>query len=85
MYGLSVLLKNPDWDQGEKSYLVHHLPWLIGSLGTLLLDLIVSFYKMSKKKKKEKHSCCDGASGLPAVPHTCHILGRAALAHEVVP
>lgn len=45
MYGLSVLLKNPDWDQGEKSYMVHHLPWLVGSLGTLTLDLIVSFSK----------------------------------------
>uniref|UniRef100_H2L3T4 Lysosomal amino acid transporter 1 homolog n=1 Tax=Oryzias latipes TaxID=8090 RepID=H2L3T4_ORYLA len=42
-YGLSVLLKNPDQSQGERSYLVHHLPWLIGSLGTLSLDLIVSF------------------------------------------
>lgn len=41
-YGLSVLLKNPDQDQGESSYLVHHLPWLIGSLGTLSLDLIIS-------------------------------------------
>ncbi|CAL8369038.1 unnamed protein product [Lota lota] len=39
MYGLSVLLKNPDRGQGEGSYVVHHLPWLIGSLGTLLLDL----------------------------------------------
>lgn len=54
MYGLSVLLKNPDWDEGEKSYLVHHLPWLIGSLGTLALDLIVSFFKMKKKKKGKR-------------------------------
>ncbi|XP_068453899.1 lysosomal amino acid transporter 1 homolog isoform X2 [Clinocottus analis] len=42
-YGLSVLLKNPDVGQGEKSYMIHHLPWLIGSLGTLSLDLIMSF------------------------------------------
>ncbi|XP_015243073.1 lysosomal amino acid transporter 1 homolog [Cyprinodon tularosa] len=41
-YGLSVLLKNPEHGQGERSYLVHHLPWLIGSLGTLTLDLIIS-------------------------------------------
>ncbi|XP_056895986.1 lysosomal amino acid transporter 1 homolog isoform X2 [Takifugu flavidus] len=46
LYGLSILLKNPDWDQGEKSYLVHHLPWLIGSLGTLTLDLIISLQFM---------------------------------------
>ena len=43
MYGLSVLLKNPDRGQGEGSYVIHHLPWLIGSLGTLALDLAVSF------------------------------------------
>lgn len=42
-YGLSVLLKNPEEGQGEKSYVIHHLPWLIGSLGTLSLDIIVSF------------------------------------------
>ncbi|XP_068605910.1 lysosomal amino acid transporter 1 homolog [Brachionichthys hirsutus] len=41
-YGLSVLLKNPDDGQGEISYVVHHLPWLIGSLGTLTLDLFIS-------------------------------------------
>ncbi len=42
-YGISVLLKNPDPGQGEASYIIHHLPWLIGSLGTLSLDIIVSF------------------------------------------
>lgn len=42
-YGLSVLLKNPDGGQGESSYMIHHLPWLIGSLGTLTLDVIISF------------------------------------------
>ncbi|CAF91992.1 unnamed protein product, partial [Tetraodon nigroviridis] len=46
MYGLSVLLKNPNWDEDEKGYMIHHLPWLIGSLGTLMLDLIVSFQKI---------------------------------------
>ncbi|KAG2459123.1 LAAT1 protein, partial [Polypterus senegalus] len=42
-YGVSVLLKNPDRGQTEGDYVVHHIPWLIGSLGTLSLDLIVSF------------------------------------------
>lgn len=51
-YGLSVLLKNPEWGQGEKSYLVHHLPWLIGSLGTLSLDLIISIQFMMYRKAK---------------------------------
>ncbi|KAK2106069.1 hypothetical protein P7K49_015583, partial [Saguinus oedipus] len=43
LYGLSVLLKNPEEGQSEGSYLLHHLPWLVGSLGVLLLDTIVSF------------------------------------------
>ncbi|XP_063523908.1 lysosomal amino acid transporter 1 homolog isoform X1 [Pongo pygmaeus] len=43
LYGLSVLLKNPEEGQSEGSYLMHHLPWLVGSLGVLLLDTIVSF------------------------------------------
>uniref|UniRef100_A0A670J873 Lysosomal amino acid transporter 1 homolog n=1 Tax=Podarcis muralis TaxID=64176 RepID=A0A670J873_PODMU len=44
LYGLSVLLKNPDWGQAEGSYVIHHLPWLIGSLGVLALDIIVSCF-----------------------------------------
>lgn len=43
LYGLSVLFKNPEEGQSEGSYLLHHLPWLVGSLGVLLLDTIVSF------------------------------------------
>ena len=43
LYGLSVLLKNPEVGQSEGSYLLHHLPWLVGSLGVLLLHSIVSF------------------------------------------
>ncbi|XP_051844342.1 lysosomal amino acid transporter 1 homolog isoform X1 [Antechinus flavipes] len=42
MYGLSVLLKNPEPGQTESSFLLHHLPWIIGSLGVLLLDVIIS-------------------------------------------
>ncbi|XP_054465248.1 LOW QUALITY PROTEIN: lysosomal amino acid transporter 1 homolog [Anoplopoma fimbria] len=49
-YGLSVLLKNPDQGQAEKSYMVHHLPWLIGSLGTLSLDLIISIQFLIYRK-----------------------------------
>ncbi|XP_070825679.1 lysosomal amino acid transporter 1 homolog [Chaetodon trifascialis] len=51
-YGLSVLLKNPDEGQGESSYLIHHLPWLIGSLGTLSLDLVISVQFMIYRKAK---------------------------------
>ncbi|XP_012929747.1 lysosomal amino acid transporter 1 homolog isoform X4 [Heterocephalus glaber] len=42
LYGLSVLLKNPEVGQSEGSYMLHHLPWLVGSLGVLLLDTIIS-------------------------------------------
>lgn len=65
MYGLSVLLKNPDDGHGERSYMVHHLPWLIGSLGTLTLDLVVSF-----QTREEMAS---------SVPLTCYILADAEL------
>uniref|UniRef100_A0A5F8GXE8 Lysosomal amino acid transporter 1 homolog n=1 Tax=Monodelphis domestica TaxID=13616 RepID=A0A5F8GXE8_MONDO len=41
-YGLSVLLKNPEPGQSKGSFLIHHLPWLIGSLGVLLLDILIS-------------------------------------------
>ncbi|XP_074498870.1 lysosomal amino acid transporter 1 homolog isoform X3 [Sebastes fasciatus] len=51
-YGLSVLLKNPDKGQGERSYLIHHLPWLVGSLGTLSLDLIISIQFIMYRKAK---------------------------------
>ncbi|XP_070238257.1 lysosomal amino acid transporter 1 homolog isoform X2 [Bos mutus] len=42
LYGLSVLFKNPEEGQSEGSYVLHHLPWLVGSLGVLLLDTIIS-------------------------------------------
>ncbi|XP_049628043.1 lysosomal amino acid transporter 1 homolog isoform X1 [Suncus etruscus] len=42
LYGVSVLLKNPEVGQSEGSYVLHHLPWLVGSLGVLLLDTIIS-------------------------------------------
>ncbi|XP_034501261.1 lysosomal amino acid transporter 1 homolog isoform X2 [Ailuropoda melanoleuca] len=42
LYGASVLLKHPEVGQSEGSYLLHHLPWLVGSLGVLLLDTVIS-------------------------------------------
>ncbi|XP_041424245.1 solute carrier family 66 member 1 L homeolog isoform X1 [Xenopus laevis] len=46
-YGASVLLKNPESDQSEGTYVVRHLPWLTGSLGAVFLDLIIlgQFFK----------------------------------------
>ncbi|NXP07756.1 LAAT1 protein, partial [Thinocorus orbignyianus] len=43
LYGLSVLLKNPEPGQGEGDYILRHLPWLVGSLGVLSLDVVISF------------------------------------------
>lgn len=40
-YGLSVLLKVPRRGQTEANYVVHHLPWLVGSLGTMALDIMI--------------------------------------------
>uniref|UniRef100_UPI0037E8CAEA lysosomal amino acid transporter 1 homolog n=1 Tax=Semicossyphus pulcher TaxID=241346 RepID=UPI0037E8CAEA len=54
LYGLSVLLKNPDDGHGERSYLIHHLPWLIGSLGTLSLDIMISIQFLIYRKRKEE-------------------------------
>lgn len=52
LYGASVLLKNPDPGQAEGSYIIHHLPWLIGSLGVLSLDVIISFQFLAYRRKK---------------------------------
>ncbi|KAJ3586212.1 hypothetical protein NHX12_012612 [Muraenolepis orangiensis] len=55
-YGLSVLLKNPASGQGEGSYVIHHLPWLIGSLGTLSLDLGITLqFIMYRPKRRSIH------------------------------
>eukprot|EP00079_Xenopus_tropicalis_P017015 XP_004916475.1 PREDICTED: lysosomal amino acid transporter 1 homolog [Xenopus tropicalis] len=40
-YGASVLLKNPESGQSEGTYVVHHVPWLTGSLGAVFLDLVI--------------------------------------------
>ncbi|XP_070694982.1 lysosomal amino acid transporter 1 homolog [Pempheris klunzingeri] len=66
-YGLSVLLKNPDGDQGERSYMVHHLPWLIGSLGTLSLDLIISIQFLIYSKSGKSNIQVDGSETTPLI------------------
>ncbi|NXC43846.1 LAAT1 protein, partial [Penelope pileata] len=43
LYGTGVLLKNPEPGQSEGDYVLHHLPWLVGSLGVLALDVVISF------------------------------------------
>ncbi|XP_068097844.1 lysosomal amino acid transporter 1 homolog [Hyperolius riggenbachi] len=51
-YGLSILLKNPDKGQSEGNYILHHLPWLVGSLGVMTLDLIIilQFFVFGEKR-----------------------------------
>ncbi|XP_042333944.1 lysosomal amino acid transporter 1 homolog [Sceloporus undulatus] len=51
LYGLSVLMKNPNPGQSEGSYVIHHLPWLVGSLGVLSLDIVISFQFLAYRKK----------------------------------
>ncbi|XP_054250835.1 lysosomal amino acid transporter 1 homolog [Indicator indicator] len=50
LYGLSVLLKNPEPGQGDGDYVLHHLPWLVGSLGVLSLDVVISFQFLAYRK-----------------------------------
>ncbi|NXL48817.1 LAAT1 protein, partial [Podilymbus podiceps] len=50
LYGLSVLLKNPEPGQSEGDYVLHHLPWLVGSLGVLSLDVVISFQFLAYRK-----------------------------------
>ncbi|XP_071372013.1 lysosomal amino acid transporter 1 homolog isoform X1 [Centroberyx affinis] len=64
-YGLSVLLKNPDRGEGEGSYMIHHLPWLIGSLGTLSLDLMISIqFLIYRNAPVEADGRCDETAAL---------------------
>ncbi|NXL89884.1 LAAT1 protein, partial [Alectura lathami] len=41
-YGLSLLFKMPAAVSSRAPYILHHLPWLVGSFGVLLLDVFVS-------------------------------------------
>ncbi|NXT05149.1 LAAT1 protein, partial [Prunella fulvescens] len=52
LYGLSVLLKNPEPGQGQADYILHHLPWLVGSLGVLALDVVISFQFLAYRKAR---------------------------------
>ncbi|XP_061114154.1 lysosomal amino acid transporter 1 homolog [Conger conger] len=64
LYGLSVLLKNPEYGQPEGNYVLHHLPWLIGSLGTLTLDLVISMQFLRYRKPSQEYGILDEATAL---------------------
>ncbi|NWQ90299.1 LAAT1 protein, partial [Burhinus bistriatus] len=67
LYGLSVLLKNPEPGQGEGDYVLHHLPWLVGSLGVLSLDVVISFqflaYRRGRPSTREERDALLGEQG----------------------
>ncbi|KFZ56727.1 Lysosomal amino acid transporter 1, partial [Antrostomus carolinensis] len=67
LYGLSVLLKNPEPGQGEGDYVLHHLPWLVGSLGVLSLDVVISFqflaYRRGRPGAHEERDALLGEQG----------------------
>ncbi|NWI51497.1 LAAT1 protein, partial [Calyptomena viridis] len=67
LYGLSVLLKNPEPGQGEGDYVLHHLPWLVGSLGVLALDVVIScqflLYRQGRACALEERDALLGEQG----------------------
>ncbi|XP_067851453.1 lysosomal amino acid transporter 1 homolog isoform X2 [Heptranchias perlo] len=44
-YGLSVVVKVPENKASAKKYVLHHLAWLIGSFGVLLVDFFFIRYR----------------------------------------
>ncbi|KAG8581054.1 hypothetical protein GDO81_007537 [Engystomops pustulosus] len=51
-YGLSLILKLPSVRHSKNRYIIHHLPWLIGSFGVLFLDFFVTAQFIIYRKHK---------------------------------
>ncbi|KAM8953451.1 lysosomal amino acid transporter 1 homolog isoform 2-T2 [Pelodytes ibericus] len=51
-YGLSIVLKLPATGHSKSQYIVHHLPWLIGSFGVLILDFFMTAQFIIYRKRK---------------------------------
>uniref|UniRef100_A0A8C5N2S5 Lysosomal amino acid transporter 1 homolog n=1 Tax=Leptobrachium leishanense TaxID=445787 RepID=A0A8C5N2S5_9ANUR len=51
-YGLSLMLKLPVSGHWKSQYIVHHLPWLIGSFGVLILDFFMTAQFLAYRKHK---------------------------------
>ncbi|XP_032049414.1 putative uncharacterized protein SLC66A1L [Aythya fuligula] len=52
-YGLSLVLKMPATTSFQALYFLHHLPWLIGSFGVLLLDIFVTVQFLLYRQREE--------------------------------
>ncbi|KAM6945957.1 lysosomal amino acid transporter 1 homolog [Aplochiton taeniatus] len=55
-YGLSVMVVLPSLKGSRRDFLLKHLPWIIGSLGVLLLDLFVTVQFILYRKNRSKKS-----------------------------
>ncbi|KAI1402608.1 PQ-loop-domain-containing protein [Hypoxylon fuscum] len=54
-YGLSVFSYSP-----EPAYIIKAIPWLLGSLGTIVEDLIIFYqFRIYSKSGETKHDNCD--------------------------
>ena len=59
-YASSVLLSKADDGQSYKTFVMEHLPWLLGSLGTVLLDFTVCIFIIQFFTKFR--FCCNACS-----------------------
>ncbi|XP_072428771.1 lysosomal amino acid transporter 1 homolog isoform X4 [Chiloscyllium punctatum] len=57
-YGLSVAVKVPKNKVSAKKYILHHLAWLLGSFGVLLVDFFITaqFIRYRKRSNFSLHS-----------------------------
>ncbi|XP_015727724.1 putative uncharacterized protein SLC66A1L isoform X2 [Coturnix japonica] len=53
-YGLSLVLKMPAAESVRALYILHHLPWLLGSFGVLFLDVFVTVQFLLYGQHKER-------------------------------
>lgn len=55
-YGLSVILVLPALRSSKQAFIINHLAWLIGSLGVLILDFLVTAQFIIYRKKMSSKS-----------------------------
>ncbi|XP_062329383.1 lysosomal amino acid transporter 1 homolog [Osmerus eperlanus] len=51
-YGLSLMVVLPALQGSKRVFILKHLPWLIGSLGVLLLDLLITVQFIKYRKNR---------------------------------